>query len=396
MTLDKPQAMQMLRTMVLIREFDERAIALRVAGKIYGAVHPYVGQEAVAAGVCASLTTRDRVTSNHRGHGHCIAKGADIRRMMAELFGRVDGYCKGKGGSMHIADFAVGMLGANGIVGGAAHRVRRRARRPARRQGRRDGVLLRRRRGWPRASSTRRSISRRCGSCPSSSSARTTSTRRTTPSACSIPGSTSPRMPAPTAFRASSPTATTCSRSARRPTRPWPRAARRGPSLVECKTYRWHFHAMRAAPPPESRPADEIASWKARDPIARFEAHALGQGLLSPAEIGAMRERVAADLAARRRLRRGEPVPRSEGSAGRHVRGVRGGDHARDQLPEGARRGGGRGDAARRAGHHPRHRLHRRPRQGVRPGARALHAHLRGGGDGHGPGRGRLRLSAPS
>ena len=118
MTLDKPQAMQMLRTMVLIREFDERAIALRVAGKIYGAVNPYVGQEAVAAGVCATLTTRDRVTSNHRGHGHCIAKGADIRRMMAELFGRVDGYCKGKGGSMHIADFAVGMLGANGIVGG--------------------------------------------------------------------------------------------------------------------------------------------------------------------------------------------------------------------------------------------------------------------------------------
>ena len=108
----------MLRTMILIREFDELAIALRVAGKIYGAVHPYVGQEAVAVGVCSTLTVRDCVTSTHRGHGHCIAKGADIRRMMAELFGRVDGYCKGRGGSMHIADFAVGMLGANGIVGG--------------------------------------------------------------------------------------------------------------------------------------------------------------------------------------------------------------------------------------------------------------------------------------
>ncbi len=118
MMADTPQLARMLRTMILIREFDERAIALRVAGKIYGAVHPYVGQEAVAVGVCASLTVRDRVTSTHRGHGHCIAKGADIRRMMAELFGRVDGYCKGKGGSMHIADFAVGMLGANGIVGG--------------------------------------------------------------------------------------------------------------------------------------------------------------------------------------------------------------------------------------------------------------------------------------
>src|SRR5919202_1081048 len=118
MTLDTPRLMQMLRTMILIREFDERAIQLRLAGKIYGTVHPYVGQEAVAVGVCTPLEVTDRVTSTHRGHGHCIAKGADVRRMMAELFGRVDGYCRGKGGSMHIADFSVGMLGANGIVGG--------------------------------------------------------------------------------------------------------------------------------------------------------------------------------------------------------------------------------------------------------------------------------------
>src|SRR5438034_6627919 len=118
MALVKSEVLQLLRTMILIREFDELAIRLRVAGKIYGAVHPYVGQEAVAVGVCSALTRSDRVTSTHRGHGHCIAKGADIRRMMAELFGRADGYCKGKGGSMHIADFAVGMRGANGIVAG--------------------------------------------------------------------------------------------------------------------------------------------------------------------------------------------------------------------------------------------------------------------------------------
>ena len=91
MALDTPKLIHMLHTMMLIREFDERAIRLRVAGQIYGAVHPYVGQEAVAVGVCSTLTTTDRVTSTHRGHGHCIAKGADIRRMMAELFGRVDG-----------------------------------------------------------------------------------------------------------------------------------------------------------------------------------------------------------------------------------------------------------------------------------------------------------------
>src|SRR5438309_11248602 len=83
-----------------------------------GAVHPYAGEEADASCVCSGLQLSDPVTSTRRGHGHCIAKGADIKRMMAELFGRVDGYCKGKGGSMHIADFKVGMLGANGIVGG--------------------------------------------------------------------------------------------------------------------------------------------------------------------------------------------------------------------------------------------------------------------------------------
>ena len=88
------------------------------AGNIPGGVHAYIGQEAVAVGVCAALRRDDKITSTHRGHGHTIAKGADMKRMMAELFGRSTGYCHGKGGSMHIADFSVGMLGANGIVGG--------------------------------------------------------------------------------------------------------------------------------------------------------------------------------------------------------------------------------------------------------------------------------------
>src|ERR1044071_9086198 len=117
MTPSNPDLTEMLRKMILIREFDLLAIELRKARRIHGALHPYVGEEAVAVGVCSVLKMTDRITSTHRGHGHCIAKGADINRMMAELFGRVDGYCKGKGGSMHIADFAVGMLAANGIVG---------------------------------------------------------------------------------------------------------------------------------------------------------------------------------------------------------------------------------------------------------------------------------------
>jgi len=109
---------EMLRQMLTIRRFEERASADYHAGKIYGVVHCYIGEEAVAVGVCTALDDRDRIISTHRGHGHCIAKGADLNRMMAELYGRQTGYCKGKGGSMHIADFGIGMLGANGIVAG--------------------------------------------------------------------------------------------------------------------------------------------------------------------------------------------------------------------------------------------------------------------------------------
>src|SRR5689334_3304443 len=109
---------EMLRQMQTIRRFEERASADYHAGKIYGVVHCYIGEEAVAVGVCAALQQGDQIISTHRGHGHCIAKGADLKRMMAELYGRQTGYCKGKGGSMHIADFEIGMLGANGIVAG--------------------------------------------------------------------------------------------------------------------------------------------------------------------------------------------------------------------------------------------------------------------------------------
>ena len=109
---------EMLRQMLTIRRFEERASADYHAGKIYGVVHCYIGEEAVAVGVCTALDPGDRIISTHRGHGHCIAKGADLNRMMAELYGRQTGYCKGKGGSMHIADFGIGMLGANGIVAG--------------------------------------------------------------------------------------------------------------------------------------------------------------------------------------------------------------------------------------------------------------------------------------
>jgi len=105
--------------MVTIRFFEQTVEKHFLAGEIPGFVHLYIGEEAIATGVCANLTADDYIASTHRGHGHSIAKGADVSRMMAEIFGKKTGYCKGKGGSMHIADFGVGMLGANGVVGGS-------------------------------------------------------------------------------------------------------------------------------------------------------------------------------------------------------------------------------------------------------------------------------------
>ncbi|MEW6439403.1 MAG: thiamine pyrophosphate-dependent dehydrogenase E1 component subunit alpha [bacterium] len=108
----------MYTTMLRIRRFEEKIEELVLLARISGFVHLSIGQEAVAAGVCGNLEASDYITSTHRGHGHVIAKGADVRLMMAELFAKRTGYCKGKGGSMHIADLDLGILGANGIVGG--------------------------------------------------------------------------------------------------------------------------------------------------------------------------------------------------------------------------------------------------------------------------------------
>jgi TPP-dependent pyruvate/acetoin dehydrogenase alpha subunit len=115
---EKDWLVDLFRRMLLIRAFDSTLPDLYTQGLVRGSAHAAIGQEAVAVGGCAALRPDDYITSTHRGHGHAIAKGADLNRMMAELLGRADGVCRGKGGSMHIADFSIGMLGANGIVGG--------------------------------------------------------------------------------------------------------------------------------------------------------------------------------------------------------------------------------------------------------------------------------------
>jgi len=115
--MGKEKLLWIYERMNMIRKFEDQAAQLFAEGQVPGFVHLYAGEEAIAVGVCSLLTDADFITSTHRGHGHCIAKGVDVKAMMAELFGKATGACNGKGGSMHIADVTKGMLGANGIVG---------------------------------------------------------------------------------------------------------------------------------------------------------------------------------------------------------------------------------------------------------------------------------------
>lgn len=114
---DKTLLIEMLRRMLRIRRFEERVIQLVERGEIVGAAHSYIGEEAVAVGACLALRDDDWITGNHRSHGHPIAKGGDVNKAMAELLGKSTGFCKGKGGSMHLADFSIGILGESGILG---------------------------------------------------------------------------------------------------------------------------------------------------------------------------------------------------------------------------------------------------------------------------------------
>jgi pyruvate dehydrogenase E1 component alpha subunit len=274
--------LEMYRQMVLIRHFEELAVKLRLEDRIHGVVHPYSGQEAIAVGVCANLRVTDRIVSNHRGHGHCIAKGADINRMMAELFGRRDGYCKGKGGSMHIADFDVGMLGANGIVG-AGLPITAGAGVAIQLEGS-DAVAV----GFFGDGAT--------GEGPFHESLNIASLLKLpivwvcennqyaadTP----IGGALAARNVADLAAGYAMPghvvdgndvlAVYIATREAVARAR-----AGQGPTLLECKTWRRHQHALRDVIPPDRRPPDLIAHWEARDPIPAFETYLQERGLLS-------------------------------------------------------------------------------------------------------------------
>jgi TPP-dependent pyruvate/acetoin dehydrogenase alpha subunit len=272
----------MYRQMVLIRHFEELALTLRHDGLIHGVVHPYSGQEAIAVGVCANLRRTDRIVSNHRGHGHCIAKGADIKRMMAELFGRRDGYCKGKGGSMHIADFDAGMLGANGIVG-AGLPIAAGAAVAAQLEGS-DAVAV----GFFGDGAT--------GEGPFHESLNIAALLKLpvvwvcennqyaadTPVASGLAA----RNVADLAAGYDMPGHVVDGNDVLSVYAAAQKAVRRarageGPSLLECKTWRRHVHAQRDNPPPDRRPAELKSHWEARDPIPAFEGYLQARGILT-------------------------------------------------------------------------------------------------------------------
>ena len=297
MTLEAPKLLDMLRDMIMIREFEELAMKLRAAGKIYGVVHPCSGQEAVAVGVCACLTNSDRITSTHRGHGHCIAKGADIRRMMAELFGRVDGYCKGKGGSMHIADFAIGMLGANGVVG-AGLPMAAGAALAAQLDGKGDVAVCFFGDGAVTEGEFHEALNISAvwklpivfvceNNLYASNNAIAVQHHITAvaPHAAGygMPGVAIDGNDVLTVHKAASEAIDRA-------------RAGQGPSLIECNTYRWYFHSMHDKPPPETRPADEVALWKSRDPIPRLSNELMARGLLTKAALEEMRAQVERKL----------------------------------------------------------------------------------------------------
>jgi TPP-dependent pyruvate/acetoin dehydrogenase alpha subunit len=257
------------RTVRLIRRFEERAIELVRSGVIAGGIHPYIGEEAIAAGTCAALRGDDVITSTHRGHGHVLAKGADPVRMLAELAGRVTGLNRGRGGSMHAADVSVGILGANAIVGAAAP-IATGAAWAARRAGSdrvavtyfgdgavNQGVLLE---TLNLASLWRVPVIFVCENNGFATSMRveasTAGTITGRAAAFGIPAATIDGMDPETVFAAAS-EAVARARSGD------------GPTFLECVTYRFDaHHTWEHAARPRYRTDEEVAAGSVRDPLA--------------------------------------------------------------------------------------------------------------------------------
>jgi acetoin:2,6-dichlorophenolindophenol oxidoreductase subunit alpha len=295
MALSKKTLINMYETMNKIRLFELRLQELFAASEIPGFVHLYLGEEAVATGACAALTHADMITSTHRGHGHLLAKGGDLKLMMAEIFGRKTGYCKGKGGSMHIADLDLGILGANGIVGGGGP-LAAGAALAAKYRKSTDVAMCFFGDGASNQGTTQESLNMASAwklplvfvnenngygiSCPQCKSMAVVDIADRA-AAYDMPGVVVDGNDVLAVYEA-------VSEAVKR--------ARKGegPSLVECKTYRWRGHFEGDAC--TYRCDEELKEWKTKDPIPRFESKLIENKTFTKAEAEKIKDQIAKDV----------------------------------------------------------------------------------------------------
>lgn len=278
----------MYERMTLIRVFEERLKWLVETGVPVGPVHYYIGQEAVAVGVCAALESADWIASTHRGHGHCIAKGVDVRRMMAELYGKATGTNRGKGGSMHITDISVGMLGVNPIVGmGTSHAVGAALSAKVRRTGQVAAAFF----GEGAASI---GVVHEAMNLAAILALPVVFVCENNGYAQATPAEYALAVPA-VAERAPGYAMPGVTVDGQDVLAVWEAAAAAvqraraggGPSLIECKTYRYYGHHQ-GDDPHRYRTQEEEAAARARDCIARFREGMLGGGVLASGELDAI------------------------------------------------------------------------------------------------------------
>ncbi len=311
--IEKEKVLGMYRTMLTIRRFEERAAADYRDKLIPGLIHSYIGEEACATGVCVNLRRDDKIVSTHRGHGHCIAKGADVRRMMAEIYGRSTGYCKGKGGSMHIADFSIGMLGANGIVGGGFG-IAVGAALAAQLEGKDGGVVVFFGDGATQEGTFHENMNlASIWKLPLVFACENNLYGSTTPVSYAVPV----RDIAERAVAYAMPGTIVDGNDVIAVSEAAAAAVQRardgaGPSFLELKTYRWHAHTEALQLLGDSRPADEVASWRKRDPITRTEGDLIKSGMASRQELEAIDEQVMGQIEAAVRYAKESPLPKPE------------------------------------------------------------------------------------
>ena len=307
----KELAEHFYETMCTIRKFEESVKHDFLNGEIPGFVHLYIGEEAIATGVCSALRKDDMIESTHRGHGHCVAKGADVNRMMAEIFGKKTGLCQGRGGSMHIADFNIGILGANGIVGGggplavgAAFSCQYKDTKGVCACFFGDGASNQ---GTTQESLNMASawklpvifINENNGygiSCPQSKSMAITDIADRA-AGYDMPGVVIDGNDVLAVYES----VTMAVERARKG---------QGPSLIECKTYRWrgHFEGDACV----YRSEKELEEWKAKDPIPRFAKKLVETGTATQAELDAITVSVAAEIEAAVKFAEDSPFPKPE------------------------------------------------------------------------------------